>query len=99
MTQPIAQTLYQREGDGRLFMDQDFTTALQIVPPRSAESGECPFAQRDAVAAKKQVRVNSGSAMFHLTTTTKALEHNALVISTSQVERIIFPIPSEGSIN
>ncbi|KAK7137444.1 hypothetical protein R3I93_017513 [Phoxinus phoxinus] len=35
MTQPITQTLYQREGESTLYMDHDFTTALQIVPPVS----------------------------------------------------------------
>ena len=36
--------------------------------------------------------------MFHFTTTTKALERNTLVISSSQMERIIFPTAHEGSI-
>ncbi|XP_073702493.1 uncharacterized protein [Garra rufa] len=38
MTQPVAQTLYQREGDGTLYMDQDFTIALQIVSPSSVSA-------------------------------------------------------------
>ena len=37
------------------------------------------------------------SAVFHFTTTTKALERNALVISRSQMERIIFTTAHEGS--
>ena len=36
--------------------------------------------------------------MFHFTMTTKALEHNALVISSAQMERIIFSIAREGGI-
>ncbi|XP_060758402.1 uncharacterized protein LOC132901097 [Neoarius graeffei] len=35
MTQPVSQTLYQREGEHTLYVDADFTTALQIVPRRS----------------------------------------------------------------
>ena len=34
--------------------------------------------------------------MFHFTTTTKARENYALVITNSQMERIIFPIAHEG---
>nr|XP_055035588.1 uncharacterized protein LOC129423372 [Misgurnus anguillicaudatus] len=40
MTQPITQTLYQREGESTLYMDHDFTIALQIVPPVSVSKAD-----------------------------------------------------------
>ena len=45
----------------------------------------------------QQVRI-CGSAVFHFTTTTKELQHNSLVISSLQMERVIFSISHEGSI-